>query len=861
MTCACFLVCGCVQCPGHCLMFGSQLHSYRDMPIRYADFGVLHRNEISGALTGLTRVRRFQQDDAHIFCREDQVQQEVKGVLDMLETVYGVFGFSYALALSTRPQKYLGEKEVWDRAEKALEQSLNDFVAQKNQQDELKWNATQPSVAATSAASGDEEKNEGDAAGGGAGKQQPFKPMQWTLNPEDGAFYGPKIDIQLTDALGRRHQCFSEDTRVLTCRGFLFLDQIEALVRAGTPPLYACYEEAAKAIVYRRGVLVYPRAEELLDFTSAEERLRWVFDDDGYPAQIEAAGDGRQLSNHLSLRVTPNHRLYVRKGGINDGVRSMFFWAKSGGQVVPYAKHVAAEVADGNGAHFGNGAVQFLAYAEAGVGSSDAVAVATELRQTFGLSDDAQVTAWFELYGFWLGDGSMKYVDGVCKAVQVSQSNNKPACMQWLRARLAALPVTYTEWLDRDDKVTFYITEPSWLNFFDAEYRSHYVGGPRPAVPPVRVDAAASPFPLTHECGEVHMGEEDYEEEKRIKSAKWLIWWVLQRCGKQQLRQIIEGLRQADGVTAPSADGAEGRECIDTSSSIFRDQLVVALLHAGFNAHFRLNYRIGAVRGYYKIGSRTSRVYRPDEVRGLEHVYSAIEAKADSWRIMWSDPARGVGSLGACQPGLALADVQREPLNGARVWCLTVDHPDHLVLAQRAYRNAKGVVTKTSKPVVVGQCATIQLDFQLPIRFELSYKGEDSSLQRPVIIHRAILGSVERMMAVLIEHTGGKWPFWLSPRQICVIPVTEALFEYGKRVCQLLATDGLYADVDDSSNTLNKKIREAQLQQYNVLVIVGGKEEEAQTVTVRHRAQPDKQVLMGLEEFREYCKTLVRDFK
>ena len=182
-------------------MFGSQLHSYRDMPIRYADFGVLHRNEISGALTGLTRVRRFQQDDAHIFCREDQIQTEVMGVLDMLESVYGVFGFSYALALSTRPQKYLGEKEVWDRAEKALEQSLNEFVEQKNQQDEAKWKAVQSSAPAA-AESGDEEKKES----GAAAKPQKFKPMQWTLNPEDGAFYGPKIDIQLTDALGRRHQ-------------------------------------------------------------------------------------------------------------------------------------------------------------------------------------------------------------------------------------------------------------------------------------------------------------------------------------------------------------------------------------------------------------------------------------------------------------------------------------------------------------------------------------------------------------------------------------------------------------------------------------------------------------------------------
>jgi threonyl-tRNA synthetase len=198
-------------------MFGSQLHSYRDLPIRYADFGVLHRNEISGALTGLTRVRRFQQDDAHCFVREDQIQAEVMGVLDMLESVYGVFGFQYALALSTRPQKYLGEKEVWDRAEKALEQTLNEFVEQKNQQDEAKWKAVQQqsiteAAASTTGGGGGEKKEAGTAAV----KQPKFKPMQWTLNPEDGAFYGPKIDIQLTDALGRRHQWYATQTHTNT---------------------------------------------------------------------------------------------------------------------------------------------------------------------------------------------------------------------------------------------------------------------------------------------------------------------------------------------------------------------------------------------------------------------------------------------------------------------------------------------------------------------------------------------------------------------------------------------------------------------------------------------------------------------
>uniref|UniRef100_A0A6Q2XDU8 threonine--tRNA ligase n=1 Tax=Esox lucius TaxID=8010 RepID=A0A6Q2XDU8_ESOLU len=148
-----------MNCPGHCLMFDHRPRSWRELPLRMADFGVLHRNELSGALTGLTRVRRFQQDDAHIFCTMDQIEDEIKGCLDFLRTVYDCFGFSFKLNLSTRPEKFLGEPAVWDQAEKQLENSLNEFGE------------------------------------------------KWVLNPGDGAFYGPKIDIQIKDAIGRYHQC------------------------------------------------------------------------------------------------------------------------------------------------------------------------------------------------------------------------------------------------------------------------------------------------------------------------------------------------------------------------------------------------------------------------------------------------------------------------------------------------------------------------------------------------------------------------------------------------------------------------------------------------------------------------------
>lgn len=148
-----------MNCPGHCLIFRHGEHTFRELPIRYADFGVLHRNECTGSLTGLSRVRRFQQDDGHIFCTRAQIEDEIAGCIDFLKSVYTVFGFDYELLLSTRPEKYIGKAEEWDHAEEALRNAI---------------------------------VNSGHG---------------YTLNEGDGAFYGPKIDVILKDAFGRRVQC------------------------------------------------------------------------------------------------------------------------------------------------------------------------------------------------------------------------------------------------------------------------------------------------------------------------------------------------------------------------------------------------------------------------------------------------------------------------------------------------------------------------------------------------------------------------------------------------------------------------------------------------------------------------------
>jgi threonyl-tRNA synthetase len=149
-----------MNCPGHIQVFNQGLKSYRDLPLRLAEFGSCHRNEPSGTLHGLMRVRGFTQDDAHIFCTESQVQSEAATFIDLVMKVYADFGFTDILVkLSTRPEKRIGADEVWDKAEHALETALN------------------------------------------------AKGLAWDLQPGEGAFYGPKIEFSLRDCLGRVWQC------------------------------------------------------------------------------------------------------------------------------------------------------------------------------------------------------------------------------------------------------------------------------------------------------------------------------------------------------------------------------------------------------------------------------------------------------------------------------------------------------------------------------------------------------------------------------------------------------------------------------------------------------------------------------
>jgi len=148
-----------MNCPSHCLIFGTRAHSYRDLPRRLADFGRLHRYERSGVVTGLTRVRSFAQDDAHIFCTPEQIEPEITALFDLIFEIFEIFGFEdIEIFLSTRPEKAMGERAIWDHAETVLARCLDD------------------------------------------------RKVDYTVNAGDGAFYGPKIDFVVHDAIGREWQ-------------------------------------------------------------------------------------------------------------------------------------------------------------------------------------------------------------------------------------------------------------------------------------------------------------------------------------------------------------------------------------------------------------------------------------------------------------------------------------------------------------------------------------------------------------------------------------------------------------------------------------------------------------------------------
>ncbi|HTA15000.1 MAG TPA: threonine--tRNA ligase [Solirubrobacteraceae bacterium] len=260
-----------MNCPGHAHLFSSSRHSYRELPVRYSEPGLLHRNEASGVLHGLLRVRHFAQDDAHIFCTEEQVQKEVTGCLEFAFATYRLFDFDVRLELSTRPEQRVGTDEMWDRAEQKLASAL-------------------------------------EAQG-----------LAYELNPGDGAFYGPKIDMHMTDSLGRSWQLgtvqldYSMPERFeLTYTGADNAEHRPVMIHRA---LFGSYERFIGIMIEHYGgefplwlapvqAIVLPISDRLNDYgASVKERLRAA----GLRAELDDRGEsvGRKI-REAELRKIPN---------------------------------------------------------------------------------------------------------------------------------------------------------------------------------------------------------------------------------------------------------------------------------------------------------------------------------------------------------------------------------------------------------------------------------------------------------------------------------------------------------------------------------------------------------------------------
>ena len=258
-----------MNCPGGILVYKQDLHSYREFPLRLGEMGIVHRHELSGTLHGLMRVRSFTQDDAHIYMTEDQIKDEVKHIVGMIDEMYATFGFEYLIELSTRPEKSIGTAEIWDMSTESLREALVDI-----------------------------------------GK--PFK-----INEGDGAFYGPKIDFHLLDAIGRTWQCATIQLDFNLPERF----DLEYVAADGTrkPPvmihrvIYGALERFMGILIEHYAgafplwlspvqAIVLPISDKVLDYAiSVEKRL----DGAGFRAQT----DRRQEKIGFKIRDARNRRI------------------------------------------------------------------------------------------------------------------------------------------------------------------------------------------------------------------------------------------------------------------------------------------------------------------------------------------------------------------------------------------------------------------------------------------------------------------------------------------------------------------------------------------------------------------------
>lgn len=470
--------------------------------------------------------------------------------------------------------------------------------------------------------------------------------------------------------------CFADDTRILTSAGFKFIDELQQMKNVE----YACYDRASDSVVFRTGTLVYPpnTAGVLLSFTPHAERQR--MDGGVDKADISPVDDCA-----TSLRVTPDHRMFAQVG-LSLGVD---------GKLVSPGVHLAADLARApncvcsgecscQAAHT---AMRMQAIASQGVKRTEAEAeqIREFIENALGISEQTQVDAFLQLYGqtirqsdnqrracigvsaliciltvlcvllmlllffsgFWLLAGSD--VDGV------GFVSRRAADSDWLRVLLSLVGITNADWAEctlPHGATEFTIHQPRWSAFFDSAH------------------------------GATRDGEEGCGA------------WAAQLLDQRQIRLVVGGLQRA------SID----QQGLSTESVRLRDDLLHLLLLAGYTPTFRQSHAAGDLRGYTLAGTkdRASTIYTRDEIQGHEHEFCSVVATSPCWLVSYSG-LDSSSSSGACYPPLLRGDVIEDPYTGP-VWCVTVDHPDHLIVAQRAIRDETGCVVKAARPIIVGQC-------------------------------------------------------------------------------------------------------------------------------------------------------------
>ena len=454
--------------------------------------------------------------------------------------------------------------------------------------------------------------------------------------------------------------CLSTEHQVLTNKGFLFLPEMENALKNDPDIKIASYNTEKKELVYEKcnELIVKPATEQkLVEFTCQAEDFRWNQTSDPYGQRNKDEEWDGTRSNGVSLCVTQGHDMYVRTG--RTALRGSVWYND-------YHKVKAKDIVGSQNVDV----VKFLCHAEGGAKSTGED---IQILQKYSQNREA----FLQLYGYWLGDGSLLFKAGGGRDT-VHFSIVKKQDQEWIEHTCKEIGLTYTKTKpNKRGEIKYDITTPEVVEFFHQEYRHRYPSGdPRRKRPTTLAGRARGakkictdePLPIM-DLVDVSSEDSSTMVPEGIKSAKWFASWVW-KLGKTDLRNILVGLRKADGTEKSD------KNRIYTSSARFRDEIIRVCLHAGYSATFHLLYAAGTNRG-----NRNGR---------------DIVANHDAWVVIYRDCAQFSAPTLHRQ-----RDIKEVPYND-KTWCVSV--PSGFIVTRRAHANESGVVLKASVPTILGNC-------------------------------------------------------------------------------------------------------------------------------------------------------------